>query len=62
LVVYNVLGQRVATLVNKIQNPGRHRVEWGGKADTGNDVASGVYFYVIISGEFKMAKKMVLLK
>jgi len=60
--VFNVLGQRVRTLVSAIQPAGRHRVVWDGKDDQGRDVGSGIYFYRLQAGEFSESKKMVILK
>ena len=55
--VYNLLGQKVAVLVNKKQAAGDYRVSY----NTGN-LASGIYFYQIKIGEFTKTKKMVLIK
>jgi flagellar hook assembly protein FlgD len=62
LEVYNVLGQRVATLVNEHQTAGSKVVEWNGKDTVGSDVASGVYFYKIQAGSFIEMRKMILLR
>jgi hypothetical protein len=70
LQVYNLLGQKVRTLVDAPKNSGIHRVIWDGKDDSGNEVASGIYFYRIEvedpasggAGDFTEAKKLVLLK
>jgi hypothetical protein len=68
LSVYNVLGQRMATLRDEIQPAGFHNVTWGGTNDAGTSLASGVYFYRIEAkpvggGEgFTAIKKMVLMK
>jgi hypothetical protein len=62
LEVYNVLGQRVATLVNEHQSAGSKVVEWNGKDAVGNAVTSGVYFYKIQAGSFVEMKKMILLR
>ncbi len=62
LEVYNVLGQRVATLVNEHQAAGGKVVDWNGKDTVGNTVASGVYFYKIQAGSFVEMKKMILLR
>ena len=43
LEVFNVLGQRVATLVDEVQQPGRYDVQWDGRSDAGHPLASGVY-------------------
>ena len=62
LVVYNTLGEQIRTLVDKKQSAGNYKVVWDGKDDTGNTVASGVYFYKITSGSFSQMKKMMLIK
>jgi hypothetical protein len=62
LVIYNQLGQEVATLVNELQNAGVKTVAWNGKDNFGIDVSSGVYFYRIVAGDFVASKKMMLLK
>lgn len=62
LTIYNLLGQKVRTLVRGPQPAGEHTVEWNGKNDIGNSVASGVYIYRIETGEFVQARKMVLLR
>jgi hypothetical protein len=62
LVVYNVEGRRVRTLVNAEQPGGVYRVEWDGRNDTGDPASSGVYFYVLKAGPQVVKKKMLLLK
>ena len=62
LMIYNVLGQQVATLVDAVQGPGEYTVEWQGRDDRGTRVASGVYFYRLTHGNQADTKKMVLLK
>jgi hypothetical protein len=62
LSVYNLLGQKVITLVNADLGPGLHSVEWNGTNSSGNQVNSGIYFYKIDTGAFVATKKMVLLK
>lgn len=64
LIVYNAAGQRVRTLVDEAQSPRAEgfRVEWDGTSDAGNSVASGVYFYRLVTKNFELTKKMVLLK
>jgi hypothetical protein len=62
LEIYNLMGQKVRTLVDGTQNPGTHRVEWNGRDDAGNPLGSGVYFYKLISGKQVQTKKMVLVK
>ncbi|RJO59136.1 T9SS C-terminal target domain-containing protein, partial [Candidatus Parcubacteria bacterium] len=55
--VYNLLGQRVATLVNERQAAGEHAVSWDA-----SQYSSGVYLYRITAGEAVQTKKMLLLK
>ena len=62
LCVYNVLGQRLRTLLDRTLSAGTYRVEWDGKDETGMVVASGVYLYELSAGAFEQSKKMVLLK
>jgi hypothetical protein len=60
--MYNILGQKVRTLVNGTHQPGMYHVRWNGTNDLGNLMASGMYFYRISSEEFISVKKLVLMK
>ncbi|MAE09763.1 MAG: hypothetical protein CMF78_01025 [Candidatus Marinimicrobia bacterium] len=60
--MYNILGQKVRTLVNGTHQPGMYHVRWNGTNDFGNPVSSGMYFYRISSEEFISVKKLVLMK
>lgn len=62
LAVYNVLGQQIRTLVNQELPAGRHSVTWEGDNDSGAKVASGMYFYKLISTDFVTSRKMMLVK
>jgi archaellum component FlaG (FlaF/FlaG flagellin family) len=55
--VYDVIGREVAVLLDEVKQPGFYRVSF----DAGN-LASGVYFYEMIAGDFSSVKKMNLLK
>lgn len=57
LEVYNLMGQRIATLIDEKMDAGRHSVTWDASA-----AASGVYFYKLTTGGKTFTKKMVLLK
>jgi hypothetical protein len=57
LSIYNILGQKVATLVNKRQSAGNYNIEWDASG-----LVSGVYYYQLQAGDFLEVKKMVLLK
>ncbi len=60
--IYNVLGQRVVTVVDAPHQPGRYSITWSGTDESGRGVASGVYLYRITAGTFVESKKMMLLK
>lgn len=62
LAVYNVLGQKVATLVDQEMTAGKYVADWDGTSDQGAAVASGIYFYKFEAGNFVQTKKMVLMK
>jgi len=62
LKIYNVLGQRVRTLVDEPQKVGNYQVIWDGKDDGGEDVSSGIYFYTLKVNNYRETKKMTLLK
>ena len=63
LIVYNVVGQPVRTLVAEHQSAGRYAVEWDATDDSGHSLSSGLYFYHLQAGsEFRQAKRMLLLK
>jgi hypothetical protein len=62
LIIYNVLGQKVRTLVDEPKRAGSYTVIWDGTDEQGNDVASGVYFYKLRVGDYSQTKKMVFLK
>lgn len=62
LIVYNIRGQTVATLVDDVKGPGRYEQTWAGDAVGGSQVASGVYFYRLETSQYTETKKMVMLK
>jgi hypothetical protein len=64
LVIFNVAGQLVRTLVDEGQTPrqGGYTIRWNGLDNNGESVASGVYFYRLRTGSFVETRKMVLLK
>jgi uncharacterized Ntn-hydrolase superfamily protein len=57
LVVYDVLGKEVATLVDGELTPGTHKVEW-----TAENASSGTYFFKIKAGDFSQVRRMTLMK
>ncbi len=63
LEIFNILGQKVRTLIDhQFMNPGSYTMQWNGKDDEGNQVASGEYIYKIQTDHFTDSKKMLLLK
>ncbi len=62
LSVYNVLGEKIATLVDEYKGLGSHSVVWNGKDKSGNQVPSGVYIYTLVSGDVKIAKQLTIVK
>ncbi|MDQ7052216.1 MAG: FlgD immunoglobulin-like domain containing protein [candidate division KSB1 bacterium] len=62
LIIYDITGRRVKTLVNQKQAPGTHTVFWDGTNDGGQRLASGVYFYRLKAGNFLQSRRMVLLR
>ncbi len=62
VVIRNILGQLVKTLLDDTMPAGSHRVEWDGTNQRGDPVAGGVYFYTLRTGRQTQVKKMMLLK
>jgi hypothetical protein len=62
LVVFNILGQKIKTLVNGEMKAGSYTATWNGKDEFGTSVASGIYFYRLESQSFNSTKKMILMK
>lgn len=60
--VYNILGQRVTTLLNGELPSGSHRVVWNGQDSSSRGVASGVYFFKMQAGKYTSTKKMIMMK
>jgi hypothetical protein len=60
--VFNLLGQKVRTLVDGNEKAGYKTLVWNGKDDSGKGVTSGVYFYKIDAGSFSQSKKMIMIK
>lgn len=62
ITIYNVLGQRVRTLVDGPKAAGLHQAKWEGTNRYGNRVGSGVYFVRMEAGDFTASEKMVLVR
>jgi hypothetical protein len=62
LVIYDVLGRQVRTLINKDLAAGYHRAVWDATDDLGRPLSGGLYIYRIQAGGFSKTMKMVQLK
>jgi len=62
IAVYNMMGQKVADLVQAHVPAGFHNVVWDSRNLQGEPVSSGVYLYMITAGDFHAMKKMILMK
>lgn len=62
LQVFNINGQLVNTLIRERQSAGYHELEWDGRSTSGNQVATGLYLYRIVTSNFVESKKMMLIK
>ena len=60
--VYNMMGQKVTTLVDNKMDAGSHFVVWDGKDNNGESVASGIYLYRMETDRFVQTRKLVLMK
>ncbi|RKZ35239.1 hypothetical protein DRQ33_00115 [bacterium] len=60
--VFDLSGHKVTTLLNDEQSAGYRSVVWNGTDDSGNDVASGIYFYRLTTDSFRDTKRMILSK
>lgn len=60
--VFNLLGQQVAVLADGAMPSGDHFVEWDGRDQSGNEVATGLYFYRLQTSEGQTTRKMVLVR
>ncbi len=62
IVIYNVLGQKIKTLVNQRQPAGYKTIIWDGKNESGQQIASGFYFYRMVTEKFSKVRKMLLIR
>jgi hypothetical protein len=60
--IFNIMGQKVATLVNGNMDAGIYHIKWNGLSDKGIALPSGMYFYKMKSLEYQSVKKLVLVK
>ncbi len=62
LTIFDLMGRKVITFVNRTEDAGFRSVQWDGTDDLGRSVSAGVYLYQIQAGEFSQTRKMLLLK
>lgn len=62
LVIYNLIGQEVKTLVNSKLNAGKHIYQWNGTNRAGEVLSSGIYFYRLETPEFTKTRKMIYIR
>ncbi len=60
--IFDVLGQKVKTLINQNKNRGEHQVNWNGRDENNFNISSGVYIYNLTSGKYSTSKKLLVLK
>jgi hypothetical protein len=62
IVIYDLLGQKVRTLVNEFKVAGSYETQWNGLTDIGAQAASGVYIYKLTTADKQISKKMNLIR
>lgn len=60
--IWNILGQKVSTLVDEVYDPGIHNLNWAAKTDSGVTLASGVYFVRMSSVDNLLVTKLLLIR
>ncbi len=62
IIVYNVLGKEIRRLVSEYKEAGIYQVEWDGRDNEGRQVASGMYFYQMMTMKYRAVKKLMVQK
>ena len=62
LVVYDILGKQIKSLSDAYQHAGNYRTQWDGTNSNGIKAAGGIYIYRLITDNYSVSRKMVLLK
>ncbi|MBW6516440.1 MAG: VCBS repeat-containing protein [Candidatus Cloacimonetes bacterium] len=60
--IYNIAGQKVATLVDDFLQRGEHSIKWDARSDRNRSLSSGIYFYRLETQDYQQTRKMLLLK
>ena len=62
IIIYNLGGGKVATLSSEIKDSGTYSAHWNGRNSYGKEVGTGIYIYQLIADNYRITKKMLLLK
>lgn len=62
LTIYDILGRNVVTLISGQQQAGYYSIRWDGRAENGERVANGIYFYRLTTDDFQSTQKMLILR
>jgi hypothetical protein len=62
ITIYNSTGTEIATLINRIHNPGLYSIRWNTKDNKGKICPNGIYFYRLVTDEYQATRKMLMLK
>jgi len=62
ITIYNLMGNKIRTLIKEDKPAGSYQVYWDGKDDQGKAMSSGIYLFELMSGEFVQSKKMIMMK
>ena len=62
LMVFNMMGQHVATLVDEETEPGYYTAEWDGRDFSGREASTGIYVYRLLSSDQTITKRMVKMR
>ena len=62
IIIYDLMGREIKTLVKQVSAPGRYSVNWNGRNQWGKQIASGMYFYRMETPKFQSVKKLIFLK
>ncbi|MFH2048799.1 MAG: T9SS type A sorting domain-containing protein [bacterium] len=60
--IFNILGQKIVTLINETKPAGEYQINWDGDDSNGHEVSTGIYLYRFNAGDYSETKKMILLK
>ena len=62
IIIYNLVGEKVTTLSSEIKDSGTYSAHWNGRNSYGKEVGTGIYIYQLIADNYRITKKMLLLK